>query len=186
VGGLQTLQEALEIIARVPITPFVTHLFSTCPISRPLVWKGATIMDREEFIVPMLIHKFGPAEKNNTTPRWGLLDSGSDVSLVPERILKELGIPYYHDSTIKVCSLGKERIEITGRILLSWSVDGKVDKHHNTEFLVVPARYNPNFDFLLGRDWIVPTKALVKNLDVLLLGRFNLNMLKSRMLSTRL
>jgi len=45
-------------------------------------------------------------------------------------------------------------------------MEGKPDRVHNTEFMVIAKDVSVSFDFLLGQGWCAETRALEKNRDV--------------------
>ena len=126
-------------------------------------------IDEEYWIVPMSIHKLGYEGKDYTVPRYGRLDPGSQVNLVSERILEELGYGYYHNRNMSIFMLGGEELQPVGDITLKWHREGKPDRVHITNFTVIAKDVPVSFDFLLGRGWCAETRALVKNQEVLLL-----------------
>jgi hypothetical protein len=126
-------------------------------------------IDEEYWILPMSIHKLGYEGKDYTVPRYGRLDPGSQVNLVSERILEELGYDYYHNRNMSIFMLGGIRLQPVGDITLKWHMEGKPNRVQTTNFAVIAKDVPVSFDFLLGRGWCAETKALVKNQEVLLL-----------------
>jgi len=126
--------------------------------------------DEDYWIVPMLIHKLSYKGPDNTTPRFGRLDSGSSASFVSQRILIELGFDYYNNPVGDIYTIGGEKIQTAGHVPMAWNVRG-FDKDYTTDFVVIPVQYETSFDFLLGRDWIASSNAVVKNREVLLLEK---------------
>lgn len=125
-------------------------------------------IDEDYWIIPMSIHRLNYRGEDYTVPRYGLLDSGSDVNLVSERILDELKYPYYHNAGA-LCMLGKNELRTVGDITLKWHVARKPDQVYTTNFTVIAKDVQLGFDFLLGRGWCKETKALIKNPKVLYL-----------------
>ena len=117
----------------------------------------------------MSIYKLDYEGKDYTVPRYGRLDPGSNVSLVSERILEELGYKYYRNTETNIFMLGGRKLQAVGDIPLKWHVDGKPDQVYSTDFMVIPKDVPVSFDFLLGRSWCAETKALLRNREVLCL-----------------
>jgi hypothetical protein len=141
---------------------------------RRLVQKRHGEIDEEFWIIPMSIHKLGYEGKDYTVPRYGRLDPGSQVNLVSERILEELGYEYYHNKSMKILMLGGSELQPVGDITLKWHLEGKEDKPgqvHTTDFTVIAKDVPVSFDFLLGRGWCAETRALKKNPEVLCLDK---------------
>jgi hypothetical protein len=136
---------------------------------RRLIRKRRSKIDEEFWIIPMAIHKLGYEGKDYTTPRYGRLDSGSQVNLVSERILIELGYEYYHNKDMSIFMLGGSELQPVGDITLKWHVQGKPDRVHSTDFTVIAKDVQVSFDFLLGRGWCAETGALIRNQEVLCL-----------------
>jgi len=118
------------------------------------------------WIMFMSILKLGH-DKDYTVPRYGRLDTGSEVNLVAERILEELGYEYYHNTDMNICTLGGKNIQPVGDITLKWHIEGRPDRMFSTDFLVIAKDIPVSFDFLLGRYCIGETKALLRNREVL-------------------
>jgi hypothetical protein len=115
-----------------------------------------------QYIVPMAIHKPGVAEPEHTTPRRGLLDTGSGVNVVSQKVVDELNMmPWYENS--QLLTLGDVPFRTIGVVIMRWHVDGRPEKTYNTKFLVIPRDIECAFDFLIGLEWIRRTKALIPN-----------------------
>lgn len=142
------------------MTPFLAWL-------RRLVSKGHSETGEEYWIIPMSIHKLGYEGRDYTVPRYGRLDIGSQVNLVSECILEELGYAYYHNKDMTIYMLGGSALQPVGDITLKWHVEGKSDRMYTTDFMVIAKDVPLSFDFLLGRGWCAETKALKKNPEVL-------------------
>jgi hypothetical protein len=102
------------------------------------------------------ILKYGDVGQNNATPRRALLDTGSGVNLVDAQILKELGLDYHRDRSVKLKTLSG-LVETLGYVPILWYNQHDPTKTYMTNFLVFSARGSEEttvgFDFLLGRDW---------------------------------
>jgi hypothetical protein len=122
------------------------------------------------WIMFMSILKLGYG-KDCTVPRYGRLDTGSEINLVAERILEELGYEYYHNTDMSICTLGRRNVQPVGDITLKWHIEGRPDRVFSTDFLVIAKDIPVSFDFLLGRHCITETKALLRNREVLCLDK---------------
>jgi hypothetical protein len=121
-----------------------------------------------QYVVPMAIHKPGVPEPEHITPRRGLLDTGSRVNVVSQKLVAELNMePWYEKS--QILTLGDGQVATIGVVVMRWHVDGRPGKIYNTQFLVIPEGIECAFDFLIGSGWIRRTKALIPNREVFFL-----------------
>jgi hypothetical protein len=134
---------------------------------RSLGRKRSGEINEDYWIIHMSIHKLNYRGEDYTVPRYGRLDSGSEVNLVSERILDELNYPYYYNAGA-LYMLGNE-LQTVGDITLKWHVAGKPDQVYTTDFTVIAKDVPLSFDFLLGRGWCTETRALIRNPEVLYL-----------------
>jgi hypothetical protein len=98
----------------------------------------------------------------NTTPRMGVIDTQSDVSLVSQSILTELGYDYYPRDVGEIFGINQSFFPI-GTVPLLWHVFGLPKEIYNTEFYIISEDMEPAFDFILGKQWIAETGALSRN-----------------------
>jgi hypothetical protein len=96
--------------------------------------------------------------ENAVDLRRALVDTGSDISLVPEATLDELGIRFVRTKhNARTLSVG---VELIGCLPILWRRAEEPRKNYNTIFYVIP-RSNPvDFEFLLGKDWLRDSQAL--------------------------
>jgi len=99
--------------------------------------------------------------------RRGQLDTGSEISIVTEAILEELGIPFYQfRSTAK--AVNRAPIELVGFVPILWRQEGdspEMAKDYITKFYVMSKKDSTDgadFDFLLGKDWNKESGALIR------------------------
>jgi len=112
-----------------------------------------TLHASSEWRITMNILQHDQLDPHDTTPRRALVDSGSEISLVTQDIVDELGVQYYrHRSGLQ--PLGSNLLEDNGCVLLLWRNKHKPDRMYATKFHICPPDWNTNFDFLLGLDWI--------------------------------
>jgi hypothetical protein len=121
-----------------------------------------------QYIVSMAIHKPGVTEPEHITPRRGLLDTGSRVNVVSEKVVAELNMtPWYAKN--QILTLGDGPVATIGVVVMRWHVDGRPEKTYYTQFSVLPREIECAFDFLIGSGWIRRTKALIPNREVFFL-----------------
>lgn len=114
-----------------------------------------------QFIVHMAVHKPGVTKPEHTTPRRGLLDTGSNVNVVSAKVVDELNMtPWCERSQINTLGIP---VTTTGVVTVRWHVDGRPEKLYYTQFWVIPPDIECAFDFLIGSSWIRHTKALIPN-----------------------
>jgi hypothetical protein len=143
-----------------------THIeIDTCKIFVPRA-SGAT---RQCWSIEMQIHKQGDNGPESTTPRRGLVDTGSNYELVSERILDELNLEAYLHAVPRITGIEGPRGGVwpIGTYTLPWHVAGKPEKPYNTEFFVISRKIDCQFDFILGRGWINASGAVRQNSDVM-------------------
>lgn len=114
------------------------------------------------YFVNMQILLRGVWGDENTTPRMGMLDTQSDVCLVSQRILTELGYDFYPRDVGEVFGINQSFFPI-GTVPLLWHVFGLPNEVHNTEFYVISEQMEPAFDFILSKHWIAQNGALLRN-----------------------
>jgi hypothetical protein len=124
----------------------------------------------EDWIKEMDIVKHGQNDRDNTTPRLGVLDTGANINVVRERVVTELGIPRYpHELEVK--GLGSTNM-LNSYILLPWRLRGNTHQEYYTKFYIVPDEFDPDFDFLLGTPWLAESGYLIKNPAIRLVHSF--------------
>ncbi|KAK7873768.1 hypothetical protein R5R35_005765 [Gryllus longicercus] len=79
-----------------------------------------------------------------------LLDTGSDVNLVPTDIYETIGRPEMSPTTRCFTGLGNKTTNPVGRVKLDIEIDNQV---YSTPFYVVP-KDSMKYNFILGQEWI--------------------------------
>ncbi|KAK7865588.1 hypothetical protein R5R35_010119 [Gryllus longicercus] len=79
-----------------------------------------------------------------------LLDTGSDVNLVPTDIYEKIGRPEMSPTTRCFTGLGNKTTNPVGRVKLDIEIDNQV---YSTPFYVVP-KDSMKYNFILGQEWI--------------------------------
>lgn len=113
----------------------------------------------------MVIH----ASPNNISTRISKLDTGSDVNVISQDVVEELGMTMNPYSGPPVSPIGKSIMPI-GTVSLEWHVM-KFKKTYKTDFLVFQADLTQGFDVLLGESEIKKIAFYKVNGDVWHLGK---------------
>lgn len=98
-----------------------------------------------------------------------MLDTGSDLNLVSQRTLRNLGLQFTHRKGPTLTGLGNVPIFPVGFIMLTWHVNRHEKITYSEEFWVISDDVHPLFDVLLGKDWIHDNNALLRNPKILLM-----------------
>ena len=119
--------------------------------------------NQEPFIQKMLIYREDEEDPLALDIRFGLLDSGAQVSLVYASTLRELGLRFYRIAQDAVKGLADPLVEPIGLKPMLWCDEGDENNppmNWTTNFLVLPEPLNgrPQFDFLLGADFCSAAK----------------------------
>jgi len=96
--------------------------------------------------------------ENAVVLRRAFVDTGSDISLVPEATLDQLGIGFIRTRhSARTLSVGDA--ELIGCLPILWRRAEEPRRDYTTKFYVIP-RSNPvDFEFLLGKDWLRESQA---------------------------
>ena len=118
---------------------------------------------QEPFIQTMLIYRENADDPEKLETRFGLIDPGSQVSLVCASVLEELRLGFYHIPQDAVKGVADELVTPMGLKPLLWCDEGDEKSPPTnwvTTFLVIPDPSNdhPQFDFLLGADFCSAAK----------------------------
>lgn len=108
----------------------------------------------------------GDMDGDRAQPCCGIVDTGSARSIAFESKVRELGYQMFCPTTRHVKTLSGESMRVVAMTNLHWTVQGKPDIRYNTELLVLedqPPGRRPDFDFLLGRDWVRESGACRRN-----------------------
>jgi hypothetical protein len=129
--------------------------------------RGPLGSESEQYTTTIHIH-LDQHRPNLTEPSRCLLDTGSDFNLVSEETLHRLSIPFNERKTPAMTLLGGVQFLPIGSVRLSWHMDKHKQVTYHEEFFVLSDSTKPFFDVLLGKDWIIRHRALLRNPKVLL------------------
>ena len=105
-----------------------------------------------------------------------LLDTGSDLNLISERILHLLQVPLLAHEGPPVTGFAGIPLVPMGSVMLTWHMDGFQHVRYCRKFSVISNdTLAPRFDVLLGNVWIKETNALLRNAEVMLARRLGLH-----------
>ena len=127
---------------------------------------SSRLPQRNPFIIDM--HMIPRGDKSLTKVRWrrGKIDTGSPVSLTYNSTLRKLGHtqePYMHHDE-ELMGLGRHKVDVIGIEPLFWmdaSDTSEQPRIFGTNFFVIDGD-RPEFDFLLGEDWILQARLVLK------------------------
>ncbi|MCJ1383424.1 hypothetical protein MMC17_006538 [Xylographa soralifera] len=117
-------------------------------------------MDKLDLIVPLVLRKANGEHLH----RLGKLDTGADVNLICNEIVRELGIKIekFHGAPLRGVGY---TIEPEGKATIVWNVVGKA-KTYTDEFLVLNEDQARGFDCLIGEETIKRVGFLKRDHDV--------------------
>lgn len=145
-----------------------------CPIkTAPKIVQSAS-RDSEPWVRTIHIHldRLGP--KATRICRC-LLDTGSDLNLISQRILASLGLAFNPCRGPPVTGIGGIEVAPIGSVVLTWHMDGRQNTKYSEQFWVISNNPPARFDVLLGSDWIMETGALLRNREIMLARCFGLH-----------
>jgi hypothetical protein len=122
------------------------------------------IKEPESFAGTVHIHLDQNKPPDRTQVCRFLLDTGADLNLVAERVLKDLGMPLpnLENEPPTLTGLGDVHVLPIGSVILTFHIDGKT--HDYSEMFWIISENTPAlFDLLFGNRWIKHHKALRRN-----------------------
>jgi hypothetical protein len=130
------------------------------------------IKEPESFAGTVHIH-LDENQRDRTQVCRFILDTGSDLNLVSESILRELGLSLTHSECEPptIIGFGDAHILPIGSVFLTFHIDGKENKEYSEVFWVVSEDMPALFDLLFGKHWIKHHKALKRNSNIWLACR---------------
>lgn len=134
--------------------------------------------DTPSFAVTIHIH-MNRDQPDETEVCRCMLDTGSDLNLVSQRTLRNLGLQFTHRKGPTLTGLGNVPIFPVGFIMLTWHVNRHENITYWDKFWVISDDVHPLFDVLVCKDWIHNNKALLRNPEILLMRRLGWNFASS-------